>query len=174
MGKFGFNFAILAFFILIYGCKTTGVHDDIDRLIVQFDHHDFGIPPDASILLRSSLFFEEQYVVGKFEGNRPMYFVTYNTITNSISKIDSSMLLRLHEQRYFSKEELTNLVNSIRNYGFFMLSSTAAGDILLNPFVYDSPPLLYRTKVRIESDTIRNGYIYKRYKDNWYINTNSI
>ena len=85
------------------------------------------------------------------------------TLTNVYSQTDSIKKINLTEI------EINNAVATIRKYDFFLLSVDSSKNVFINPFIANQPPYFLRLEEETGDSTIKKGYVYKLYRDNWYI-----
>ena len=110
------------------------------------------------------------YVVGKFEGNKPVYFVTYDLSKKALVQIDNTKLKEANVKEYFTGDEIGNYIEIIRKYGFYLLGVDENNNLYVNPFYKNEPPYFLRLNSIIKDTTVRKGYVYELYRDNWYLN----
>jgi len=143
---------------------------DIDTFITKYKDENFNALKNVSIVQRSSDGSEAVYVVGKFEGNEPVYFVTYNLNRKTITQIDNTKLKENNLQDYFTNDEIESYIETIRKYGFYLLAVDSDNNLYVNPFYSGEPPYLLRLNSISRDSTVRKGYVYELYRDNWYLN----
>jgi len=125
---------------------------------------------DISIALRSKGLDEIVYIVDRFGGNRPVYFVTFSLQKKSVTNIDKTNLEKSKVQEYLTKDEIINAVNTIRKYDFYFLAVDSFENVYINPFYADEPPYLMRLKTPTGDSSVNKGYAYELYKNKWYLN----
>lgn len=145
-----------------------------DDFIEKYQIEDFSKFSNSFIAIRSKGIQEVTYMIHEFGSNLPTYFVTYNCLTNSIINIDNTMLKEEGIDDYYTEKEISDLIIEFRKYDFYLLGSDNEGNVLINPYEINQPAFYLRSSKLDISDTIRMGYVYERYKDNWYINTQFI
>ena len=144
---------------------------DVDAFIKKYQDHPFSEFNDVVITFRSDDFSEAVYAISKPGSNLPVYFVTYNYRAKSISDINNSNLKAGGVDDYFTTQEIKNFLTSFLKYDFYILGVDREGDVLINPFMANNPVWFLRTKKFSGDKEIRKGFVFKHYKDNWYINT---
>lgn len=166
------RFTIFAYFFMsLSSCSNKGVtNDDIDKFISKYNNEGFGNLKGISINQRSRDINEVVYVVGRFEENKPPYFVEYNIAGQSVTKINKSLLDKDSVPDYLTHFEITNAVNTIRKHDFFLLAVDSSENVYINPFYANEPAYLLRLKIATGDSVIRKGYVYELYKGNWYLN----
>ncbi len=158
-------------FMVFYSCSNENhSNDEIDKFISKYQNEHFDSLKGISVFQRSRTVDEIVYGIGKYEGNRPLYFIEYNIPRKSISKINKSLLEKDSIQDYLTKSEITNAVNTIRKYDFFLLAVDSSENVFVNPFYINAPAYFLRIKTETGDSIVRKGYVYKLYKGNWYIN----
>ncbi|UZT99836.1 hypothetical protein ODZ84_09850 [Chryseobacterium fluminis] len=163
-------FKILFFlsFISLYSCQNSR-NTDIDSVISKYDNHNFSLFKGSFIAIRQEYPTEIIYIIGDLEGNKPLYFVHYNAVQNSITKINNSLLQKYNMDDYFDKEKINKLIINFRKYNFKLLSVDENDNVFINPFEINSPAILLKVPKASGVERIRMGYFYKKYKANWYI-----
>ena len=73
---------------------------DINIFISKYNDVRFDEFKDISITLRSKGMDEIVYIVDRFGGNRPVYFVTFNLQKQSVTYIDKTNLEKSKVQGY--------------------------------------------------------------------------
>lgn len=166
------NFAVLLFsFIGLSSCSNDGVtKGEIEKFISQYDSTSFNDIKGISILQRSRTPNEIVYVIDRPEGNKPPYFVSYNISRQLITNVNKNLLERDTIPDYFTESEMANAVNIIRKYDFYLLSVDSTGNVFINPFYVDQPAYLLRLKTSTGDSILRKGFVFKLYRDNWYLN----
>ena len=166
------RFTILVYFFMIFSsCYNRSIsNDDINIFISKYNDVRFDEFKDISITLRSKGMDEIVYIVDRFGGNRPVYFVTFNLQKQSVTYIDKTNLEKSKVQEYLTKDEIMNAVSTIRKYDFYLLAVDSSENVYINPFYADEPPYLMRLKNSIGDSSVNKGYVYELYKDNWYLN----
>ncbi len=170
MGMLRFT-VLVYFFIFFSSCNNSSIsNDDIDMFISKYNDVRFDECKDISIALRSKGLDEIVYIVDRFGGNRPVYFVTFNLQKKSVTNIDKTNLEKSEVQEYLTKYEIISAVNTIRKYDFYLLAVDSSENVYINPFYAEEPPYLMRLKNSIGDSSVNKGYVYELYKDNWYLN----
>jgi hypothetical protein len=141
-----------------------------DQFIEKYNNTDFSFFIDVFISIRSSTETHIIYFIHQFGGNEPGYFVTYSLLNDSISEINKEQLLKANVKDYFTDDEIGSYINEFRKYDFFLLGVDKDSNVFINPYKAQSPPYFLRTKELKSDDTLRMGYVYDRYKSNWYTN----
>lgn len=154
----------------LYSCNNREVSNkDIDNFILKYDNENFENLRGLSIFQRSRGINEIVYGIGKYQENKPLYFVEFNVLKKSITKINRTLLEKDSVQDYLTEIEINNAVETIRQYDFFLLSVDSSKNVFINPFIANQPAYFLRLEEETGDSTIKKGYAYKLYKDNWYI-----
>lgn len=164
--------AILIYcFIGFASCNNNTITtNDIDEFISKYNDVKFDEIKDISISQRSKNLNEVTYVIGKFDGNKPVYFATYNLIKEKIININKSNLEKTNTKEYLTENEILIAVKTIRKYNFYSLSVDSFENIYINPFYATEPPYFLRLRVALDSSEVKKGYVYELHKKNWYLN----
>ncbi len=169
-----YTLCIFLFFnIFIFSTTSCQRKQNInkDEFIEKYQIEDFSKFSNSFIAIRSKGLLEVTYMIHEFGSNLPPYFVIYNCLTNSIIKIDNTMLKEEGIDDYYTEKEISDLIIEFRKYDFYLLGSDNEGNVLINPYEINQPAFYVRATNTNLPDTIRIGYVYKKFKDNWYINT---
>ena len=154
----------------LYSCNNREVSNkDIDNFILKYDNENFENLKGISIFQRSRGINEIVYGIGKYQENKPLYFVEFNVLKESITEINRKLLEKDSVQDYLTEIEINNAVATIRKYDFFLLSVDSSKNVFINPFIANQPPYFLRLEEETGDSTIKKGYVYKLYRDNWYI-----
>ncbi|HRE52055.1 MAG TPA: hypothetical protein PK339_11575 [Flavitalea sp.] len=169
-------FSTLLFFLLGFcSCSNDSVTNrEIDKVISQYDSVNFNNIKGTSILQRSGTPNEIVYVIDRFGENKPPYFVTFNISRQSITEVNRNLLERDSMSDYLTESEIANAVHTIRKYGFYLLSVDSSENVFINPFYADEPAYLLRLKSATGDSIVRMGFVYKLYRENWYLNDNAM
>jgi hypothetical protein len=162
----------LAIISMAVCCQKGKVDDNkmkslIDTVIQRYDKEDFAQFKNITIVVKSAnpLFV----VYGLKQGNYPFYFITYYLNSNKPSDINRALLEKMKVKDYFTDSEINNFIMLSKKYDFAHLFVDSSNNVIINPFVINDPPMLLRLdKFSIEKQ-ITMGYLYKHYKDNWYV-----
>lgn len=163
---------LLLIFSLILSCefnKKVSV-EDMNTFISKYDTTSFSQFKGVFIHLRQTTPISDIYVLGKTNQDLAIYFITYNFILGKITKIDKSDFIKRKIPEYYSDSEIKRIIDDFRKYDFALLGVDNDENIFINPFEYNTPPFFLRVKNKTNQDTIRNGFFYKHYKGNWYLN----
>ena len=168
-------FRLIAFVYLFFGLSSCGNNRenkmiDVDAFIAKYKEESFSNLKDIFISQRSADRSEVVYVIERFGGNQPVYFVTYDLNKKSVTEIDNSRLKDANVQDYFTHDEISLYIDIFRKYNFYLLGVDNDSNLYVNPFYADEPPYLLRLKTGTKDSTVRKGYVYELYKDNWYLN----
>lgn len=161
---------LILLFMVLTSCSNRNItNDDIDKFISKYQNENFSNLKGISIFQRSSGVNEIVYGIGKYQENKPLYFVEFNTLRKSITKINKTLLEKDSIQDYLTEFEIKNAIATIRKYDFFLLTVDSSENVFINPFVANTPAYFLRLNEKTGDSIIRKGYVYKLYKDNWYI-----
>jgi len=165
------NTLLICLLISFLSCSNRKItDDDIAKFILKYQNESFDDLKGISVFQRDRTISKIVFGVGKYAENKPPYFVEFNTGEQSITKINRSLLQKDNVSDYLSKIEIENAVKTIRKHEFFLLAVDSSGNVYVNPFYYDAPAFLLRLKKATGDSIVRKGYVYKLYKNNWYIN----
>lgn len=159
--------------ILFFSCCNNNsriTQEHIDKIVSEYDNVSFNEICDISVSERSRGLNSLTYIVGKGEGNLPVYFVTLDPVKKNIIDVNSTNLKRLNIKEYLSREEISKAINVAIKYGFYFFAKDSAGNIYINPFYPDEPPYFLRMSTAIGDSIVKKGYVYELYREKWYIN----
>ncbi len=160
--------------IAIFSCTSGDItSNNIEDFINNFKYDEFSNLKDIAVTERSRSFTEIVYIVDKFSGNNPVYFVTYNLSSQSVTNIDNTMLRKMNVVEYLDQKQIYYAVQITNKNKLYLLGVDSNGNIIVNPFYSESSPYFLRLKF-VKGDSIirmAHGYDYTLYKDNWYLNT---
>ncbi|MDO5655060.1 MAG: hypothetical protein Q4G27_02850 [Flavobacteriaceae bacterium] len=142
---------------------------EIDIFIAKYSDTDFSEFKNSFIAIRQKDRNEVIYLVQRPENNLPVYFVTYDLQKKNITDINRSMLEKNGVEDYYTDEDIVNLVNLFRKYDFALLQVDNDNNVFINPFEINSPAILLRLNSETNEKTIKKGYVYTHYKNNWYV-----
>ena len=161
------------FLVFLFSCSSGNnpiTNKEIDKFISKYNEVKFDQVKDISITQRSRGTSEVVYVVGKAEGNLPVYFVTFDLKKKEIVGIDKTSLEKTKVQDYLTRDEIFNAVNIIREFDFYSFAVDRLQNVYINPFHADEPPYFLRLKTFTGDSIIKRGYVYELYKNRWYLN----
>ena len=167
------NIILSLFFIIFFSsCRT---HSDsmskINSFIEQYENVEFANFADVSVTQIGRSGDDLIFLVSKFEGNMPGYFVTWNTKTETLIKVDKKNLIGGHLPDYFTERQIIDFVKKIRQYRFYLLGMDKDSNLYVNPFYFDEPVYFLRLKKATGDSLVRKGYVYELVRSRWYINT---
>lgn|SRR5574343_542087 len=161
--------AVLTFLFL--SCNKNAItKQDIDNFISENEKISFSCLKNVTIVQRSSNLNNIVYAVGRYSGNLPVYIVTYSLKEEKVTKIDKSILRSARINDYLTECEIYSAIKMTRSKDFFLLAVDSLGNVFINPFQFNSPPYFLRLQNKSKAKTVRYGYIYELYKNNWYLN----
>jgi hypothetical protein len=163
----------ICFIASLFWCScnnTTITEKEIDEFISKYENVKFIKLKDVSISQRSKNSGKVVYVVGKGEGNFPVYFVSFDIDKSEITDINKKNLEKCKVQDYLTKDEIINAINVIRKNDFYFLAVDSFQNVYINPFYANEPPFLLRLKTNTGDSVLKKGYAYEIYKKNWYLN----
>jgi len=164
------NIIILFSIMGLFSCTNRNItKDDIDYFISKYQNANFSNQKNIFVFQRSRGINEITYGVSKYEENKPLYFVDFNNTRKSITNINRSLLKKKSVGDYLTQSEINEAVNTINHFHFFLFGVDSSENVYINPFSPDEPPFFLRLKKTTGDSTIRRGYKYKLYKDNWYV-----
>lgn len=168
------RFKILICFITsLFSCSgtdTTITDMEIEKFISKYEEIKFDQVKNISISQRSRNVNEIVYVVGKAEGNLPVYFVTFNLQKREVTDINRKNLEKSKVKDYLTQDEIINAVSEIRNHDFYFLAVDSLENVYINPYYVNEPPFLLRLKIATGDSVVKRGYAYELYKGRWYLN----
>lgn len=155
-------------FVVFYSCQNSRTQD-IDFVISKYDDTDFSVFKGSFIAIRQKNSSETTYMLGDSDGNKPLYFIEYDEITDKIILINNLILKKTKIPDYFSNKEIEKLITNFRKYDFALLSVDEDHNVFINPFDINSPALLIKFYKLPNKERVIKGYPYKQYKGNWYL-----
>lgn len=156
-------------------CSSRNINrNNIDDFVLKYNDVRFKDLKDITVAQRSKDINEIVYIVGRYTGNQPVYFVTYNTFNKEITSVNKSNLEKSKVKDYLTQSEIINAVEIVSNHGFYLLSVDSSENVFINPFHPNEPPFFLRLKILTGDSIIKMGYVYKLYIDNWYINNSKL
>lgn len=162
---------VILLLLILSSCSNGSMKEnDIDGFISKFKNENFNNLKGISIFQRSKGVNEIVYAVGRYGENKPLYFVEFNTSQKRIKNISRSLLIQNSIPDYLTDNEITNAVNEIRKYDFYLLSVDSSENVFINPYRPNEPAYYLRLSENISDSIVRKGYVFNHYKDNWYIN----
>lgn len=163
---------VLLSILILTSCKSDGIEKtQIDEFIKKYQDESFDSFKDVFVAIRgSNTLLNNIYIVSKCGGNLPVYFVTYNFVTNSITEINKSALTNSNVKDYFTEKEINTIITNFRKYDFYLLGVDSDGNVFINPFKTNAPAYFLKLKDVSNQKKIKKGYVYTHYKNNWYIN----
>ncbi len=166
------HFIILLFISMgQLSCTNKGISkNDIDKFISKYQGENFDAIKGMSVFERSRSGDEIVYGVSMLGEGKPPYFVEYSISRKSVIKINKSLLTKASVTEYLTADEIARAINTITEYGFFLLSVDSSRNVFINPFSSNSPAYFLRLNVLTGDSVVRKGYVYEQYRNNWYIN----
>lgn len=164
----------LGLMVVCFSCREIR-NDHVDNgklnsFISSYDKTDFTKFKNAFIGIRQKKGKDITYIIQNITKNLPVYLVTYDEVRNVIIKIDRTALAKSNIEDYYTEEEIGGLIQSFRKYDFALIQVDSNDNVFINPWEINTPALLLRlNEFPPKEDTVRKGYVYKKYKDNWYI-----
>lgn len=158
--------------ISVCSCQNSKTisRGEIDNFVKKYQAEEFPEFKNVSIVIRQRTLTSTIYVLDKQGENLPVYFITYNEWLNKITEINSSLLKEQKVSDYFTKSQITVLINRFRQLNFCLLSIDNQDNVFINPFYPSSPPCLIRLGKTSRVEMLKVSGDFKPYKDNWYIN----
>lgn len=163
---------LLALISIFYSCGEPGKEMNekkVDSFISEYQNVDFLEFKDSFVAIRQKKGKDIIYIIQNISKNLPVYMVTYDQIRNQVVKIDRTALIKMNVTDYYSEEEIDRLIDDFRKYDFALIQVDSNDNVFINPWVVGAPAQLLRIREVAQEDTIKKGYVYKKYKDNWYI-----
>jgi hypothetical protein len=171
MVRFVITILIFTFLVMVsFSCSNAQQPADIDSFINKYQHEDFEIFKGISVFQRSASVNEVVYGVGAFQQKLPIYFVSFNLITQKISEINDANIKKANIKSYLTEADIEKYISEIRKYGFYLIAVDDSSNLYVNPFKPNAPPLLLRLHTQTSLPTVRKGYVYDIYKGSWYVN----
>jgi hypothetical protein len=168
--------SILRFTIIMYcfmefsSCSNRSISDgDIDKFISIHHNETFSDFMGISITYRGSDFSDNIYMISKQGAKFPPYIVHFNKKKDEITSIDNRLLVQSSCEEYFTKNEIKQLMAKFVGFNVFNLSVDSGGNVFISPFYAEHSPILLRLNIGENEKSIKKGYAYELYKDNWYI-----
>jgi hypothetical protein len=158
--------------LLLNSCHNNKIisKNEIDNFIGKYQSQDFSEFKNVSILIRQTTLTSTIYIISKYQGNLPVYFIVYNELENKITEINNSLLKQQKISDYFTDQEINSLINKFRHYQFCLLGVDSNKDLFINPFYANNPAAILRKSKgsKLEISKLSGNFIH--YKDDWYIN----
>lgn len=162
---------LLIMLLCVGSCSNKSIsNNDIDNFIGQYDSVNFDSVKGIFIAKRSSILSETVYIIDKFGENKPPYFVTFNLSRQIITDINRTLLEQDSIADYLTENEIYSAINTIKKYDFYLLAMDSSENVYMNPFYANAPAYFLRLKIATGDSTVRSGYIFNLYKNNWYLN----
>lgn len=164
----------ICFVAILFSCSNgnNGITAKaIEEFTGKYENVKFDGLKDIAISIRGGKVGEVVYMVGKGEGNLPVYIVTYNLKKGGIANINKINLEKGQVQDYLTREEIVNAIKTIRKYNFFYLATDSFQNVYINPFYAVEPPYFLRLKTFTGDSIVRKGFVYELYKNKWYLNS---
>lgn len=167
------NSIVYVTFVFLLSCSSVGKKNSAlskDEFIQRYEKEDFSILTNVFIAVRNENTNKTIYMVQKFDGDFPVYFVTYNNLTERIININREQLLKAEVRDYFSTDQISEYISFFRQFDFCLLGVDADSNVFINPYYCQSPPYFLRLNNHSNEKTIDEGYLYGHFNGNWYIN----
>jgi hypothetical protein len=157
-----FKSCIVVIASLFSNCSSKNdiTNIEIDNFISKYDSVKFDQLNDVSITQRCGNFSDIVYIVGKGEGNIPVYLVTFDFKKNEIAEINRENLIKRKVRNYLSSDEILNAVLTIRKYDFYFLAVDSLKNVYINPFYVNDPPYFLRLNAFTGDSIVKKGYVY--------------
>ena len=146
----------------------------IDTFIKKHQAESFLEFKNTIIFIRQETLLSTLYVIHRYEGNSPVYFVTYNKIKNEITEIDDSLLKKLKVPDYFTAREITSLIKRFRSYEICMVGVDMQENVFINPFYPNNPAVFLRMSKHSQLNISKIQGNYVHYKDRWYVDKSQL
>ena len=159
------------FLFLLNSCTSNtqiAANMDIKDVVEKFDHETFSDFNGFFVSIRQRVGINTIYILQK--DNLPVYFITYNNLTNSITEINDSLLKKQNAKNYLLPEEINYKIKKFRQYGFMLLSVDKFNNVFIDPFHINNTPVLLRLDNSSNLKMIKRSPYYHHYKNNWYMN----
>jgi hypothetical protein len=160
-------YLLILFFTMT--CQNESKRNDIDSIIKKYDKTDFSFFKNTFVGVREQSRNEITYIIEKSEGNLPVYFITYSTSKESVIDINKTALKERNIGDYFTDEEISGLIENFRKLNLSLLQVDEQENVFINPFKINEPAILLRLANPSDKEEVRKGFVYRHYKDNWYI-----
>ena len=159
--------------IFTFSCQNSGKTISkhfIDDFIEKYQTENFLEFKNVFISIRQKDLTSTTYILEKSEGGLPVYFVTYNDWTNEISGVNNSQLKEQKLNDYFTKRQITFLINRFRQMNFCLLGVDINGNVFINPFYPNNPAFFLRLSKISKLKPSKLSGDFRQYKDSWYVN----
>ncbi len=159
--------------VFICSCQNRGKtvsQSVIDDFVKRHQTDGFSDFKNVAIFIRQMGITSTTYILSTYDGNYPVYFVTYNELINKITEIDYSGMKEKRIDSYFSKSQIIFLVNKFRQTKFCLLAVDTQKNVYINPFYPNRPPFFLRKNKTAKLEMLRKSGDFIQYKDDWYIN----
>lgn len=146
----------------------------IDDFIKNHQSESFLEFKNKVIFIRQETLLSTIYILHKYEGNKPVYFVTYSKLKNEVTEIDNSMLKKEKVPDYFTVREITSLVKRFRAYKFCMVGVDLQENVFINPFYPNNPAVFLRKSNHSQLNISKMQGNYVHYNAYWYIDQSQL
>lgn len=160
--------SLLTMFVFVTCQNNIKISDKIDGVIAKYDKEDFSYFNNIFIAIRNAGFNEITYIIHKSEGDLPVYFVKYTKI-NGKMEINRTLFEKAKKKDYFTNAKIKEIIENFRKYDLLLLQVDKSGNVYMNPFRSNEPAKLLRLAHPSNQKEIRKGFVYKHYKNQWYI-----
>tara|TARA_R110001592_G_scaffold60338_3_gene183390 strand:+ start:1748 stop:2263 length:516 start_codon:yes stop_codon:yes gene_type:complete len=159
--------------LFIFSCQKEVKNSDIDTAIEKYGETDFSYFDNTFIGIREKNRSVVTYIVGKSEGDLPVYFVRYSVGNDDVIEIDKTALVKKNVEDYFTSIRIQKLIENFRKFNLSLLEVDKDGNLFINPFQINEPAVLLRLAKPSNNKEIKKGFVYKHYTDRWYTRKNS-
>jgi hypothetical protein len=149
---------------------TNNREPDIDSFIEKYKDEKFESLKGMGIFERSGGITEITYGISAESKGVPLYFVSYNLVTGKIKTINNNPGETGKSTKYLEESQVKSAIHQIRKHKFFLIFVDDSSNVFINPYYPNSPPFFLRLNKSTNQPGVKMGYVYERYKNNWYIN----
>ena len=154
------NTLLMVLLIIVFGCAKM-TKDDV---IKKYNKVDFSVFKNKFIAIRSTNLLYTTFIINDTSPNWP-YFVKYNNFTKKIIKKWSKGNSNID----FTEKQIKQMIDRLKKLKLFLIKVDKDNNVFINPYNINSPPLFLRVNKYNNIDTIKKGFIFIHYKNNWYI-----
>lgn len=156
--------AAILFCFCCVACNTK--QQKLDAIISKYQTEDFTAFKNTSIAFKSGSDAKQAvYLLKKYNFDVIPYLVTYDFEKQAVTNINKQALQAAGVEDYLSAGQIEALIVKFINYKFPLLQVDIEGNVFINPFEANAPPLLLRSVGTGNPQTI----MYEHYKDDWYL-----
>ncbi|MGJ1448748.1 hypothetical protein ACR79S_20280 [Sphingobacterium spiritivorum] len=163
-------FMLIVFFVTCRRITPKKIEiNEINAFISKYETVDFNEFKGAFIAIRQRNLNSIIYIVQNISKDYPIYIVKYDLLKDTISEIDRTALKKKDTEDYYTQKEISKLICNFRKYNFALLKVDSNNNVFINPWQIGDPAILLRMREESAKETIKIGFVYKKYNNRWYI-----